>query len=221
MQTLSSERLGKFTASCIYKLFVGGATRSTYIFEKAEEIVKGHGKQFSSKHTEHGHMHEYEAIQSLSEVTGLNVEYLEQQYFPINDDCGSTPDAKIVDFGGKSLASCDVKCPTEKFFEQKMLFIKQSKPEYQNVPKEMFYQGQMQMMSLNVGEHYLARYLTKMDIDYDGNKVEYDLPLEVRLFYQKIKADKRVQEQILYLVKEATKERDLLVKIFKTPIINQ
>ena len=46
-------------------------------------------------------------------------------------------------------ASIDLKCPTEKFFEQKMMMINNAKPEFQNVPKEYFYQAQMQMMSLS------------------------------------------------------------------------
>ncbi len=100
-----------------------------------------------------------------------------------------------------------------------MIFIKESKPEFQNVPKAMFYQGQMQMLAMGVKEHYLVRYLTAMGLDYYGNPLEYDLPLESRIFYQKIKADERVQAQIIGLVAEAAKERDLLVKIFKKPIL--
>lgn len=219
MQTLNPKKLGKFTASEIWKLFTGGATRSKYIFEKAEEIVKGHPKLFSNKNTEHGHFFEHEAITSFTEATGILAENLMQEYFPINEDCGSTPDAQIIYFSGNAIASCDVKCPTNTFFEQKMLMIDYKKPEFQNVPKEYFYQGQMQMMSLNVKEHYLVRYLAKSDVDNDGNQVEYDLPLNVRLFYKIIKADERVQAQILGLVAEAVKERDLLVSIFKKSII--
>ncbi len=218
MSTLSKERAGKFTASEIHKLFTGGSTRSSYIFEKAKELTTGHIKEFSNKPTDHGHMHEHEAITMFGEVTGLNAENLMQELFIINENCGATPDAKVVDFSGNVLASCDVKCPTESFFEQKMLFIKESKPEFQNVPKAMYYQGQMQMLSMNVEEHYLVRYLTAMDTDYYGNTIEYDLPLEIRLFYQKITADKRVQTQILGLVEAAAKERDILVKLFKTPV---
>lgn len=228
MQTLSPKRNGNFTASPFHKLFTGGTTRSKYIFEKAEEKVKGHPKLFSNKHTGHGLMFEHEAITSFSEVSGLLVENLLQEYFPINDYCGATPDAKVVDFNGVILASCDVKCPTESFFEQKMIFINESKPQFQNVPKEYFYQGQVQMMALSehnkklghppVTEHYLVRYLTKADIDGDGNQIEYDYPLNVRLFYQKIKADERIQKQILYLAEEAAKERDILVKIMTTPL---
>lgn len=221
MQTLSNKRLGKFTASSISKLFVGGkgATRDGYIFEKAEEIIRGHAKIFSNKHTEHGHLNEFEAIEAFGEVSGLIVEYLNQEFFEINENCGSTPDAKVIDFSGNIIASVDVKCPTETFFKQKYLQIKESKPEFQNVPKDYFYQAQMQMMSLKVNEHYLVRYLTAMDIDFDGNKIEYNLPLNVRLFYKKIIADEKVQNEILQKVEEAAKERDILVEIFKTPIL--
>ncbi|MES2397918.1 MAG: YqaJ viral recombinase family protein [Bacteroidota bacterium] len=228
MQTLSKERISMFTASEGHKLFTGGATRKTYIFKKAEEAVKGHSKGFSNKHTDHGHMHEHEAGVNFSEVTGLNVEPCLQKFYRINENSGATPDFTVRNFSDIITASMDCKCPTESFFEQKMIFIEQSKPQFQNVPKEMFYQGQWQMMALSeynksighppVTEHYLVRYLASMDIDFDGNQIEYDLPLETRLFYQKIVADERVQKQILYLVEEAAKERDLLVKIFLKPI---
>lgn len=222
MQTLSKERLGKFTASSISKLFVGGKgiTRDSHIFEKAEELVKGHSKMFSNKHTEHGHLNEFEAIKSFAEVSGLIVEHLNQEFFKINDNCGATPDAAVMDFHGNIIASVDVKCPTETFFKQKFAHIKESKPEYQNVPKEYFYQAQMQMMALGVKEHYLVRYLTKMDIDYDGNKIEYNLPLEVRLFYKRIVAVESIQNEILEKVDEAAKERDIYVEIFKRPILD-
>ena len=114
---------------------------------------------------------------------------MDSEYFPINDNCGSTPDAAIMDFDGVISASIDLKCPTEKFFEQKMLIINDSKPEFQNVPKAYFYQAQMQMMSLSkhnetlghpaVTNHYLVRYLTSTNYDFDGNKIEIDLPLNV------------------------------------------
>jgi len=221
---LSNERLGRFTASRIADLFLGPnggkAKREKYIFEKAEEVVKGHAKpQISNKYTNHGQFNEYEAIQVFGEATGFNVDYLNQKYYPINENCGATPDAAKVDFSDNFLASVDVKCPIETFFIQKMMMINEAKPEYQNVPKDYYYQAQMQMMALKVDTHYLVRYLTKMDMDDDGNKVEYDLPLEVRLFFKEIKADPAVQKQILLEVDKASEERDLLVKIFKSPIL--
>lgn len=229
---LDKAKLGKFSASEGYKLFIGGkgVSRDNYIKEKAEEVVRGHfKKQFKSKDTDHGNMNEFEAITVFKELTGLLVEPLNQQYFPINEDCGSTPDGKVVSFNGIIEASLDAKCPTESFYTQKLLQVKESKPEYQNVPKEMFFQAQMQMMSLTeynkklghppVEKHYLVRYMTSMDIDDDGNKTEYNIPLEARMFYKEITSDKVVQEQILKAVEVAAKERDALVKIFLQPII--
>jgi len=228
MQTLSPKKIGRFSASPCWKLFAGGVTRQKYIFEKAEELATGRMKEFSNKHTDHGHMYEHEAITNFGDVTGLIVENLLQEFFQINENCGATPDAKVVDFNGNILATVDVKCPTTTFFEQKMIFIEQSKPQFQNVPKDMFYQGQMQMLAVSehnkklglppVNEHYLVRYLTACDTDKYGNSVEYDLPLDVRLFYQKIVADFRVQTQIIGLVEAAAKERDVLLQIMKKPI---
>jgi hypothetical protein len=228
---LSKERLGKFTASSIHNLFVGGkgATKDSYIMDKAIESVKGYAKSFTSKHTEHGNINELEALESFIEVTGLNAVYLDSQYFPINENCGSTPDAAIMDFDGVIVASIDLKCPTEKFFEQKMMMINDAKPEFQNVPKAYFYQAQMQMMSLTehtkkfnlppVTKHYLVRYLTSTNYDFDGNKIEIDLPLNVRIFYKIVKADFEVQEKILQEVEQASKQRDALIQILTQPII--
>jgi hypothetical protein len=206
-----------------------GATRDSYIMDKAIEAVKGYAKSFTSKHTEHGNINELEALESFIEVTGLNAVYLDSEYFPINENCGSTPDAALINYDIVMTASIDLKCPTEKFFEQKMMMINDSKPEFQNVPKAYFYQAQMQMMSLSkyneslghpaVTNHYLVRYLTSTNYDFDGNKIEIDLPLNVRIFYKIIKADLEVQAKILQEVAQASEQRDALIKILKQPII--
>lgn len=230
---LSNARNGKFTASQMWKLFVGGkgVTRENYIFEKAEEIVKGHAKpEFKSKYTEHGHINEWEAADEFQRLTGFIVKSFNNEFFAINENCGSTPDGGIENMKVIITASVDYKCPVNSFFEQKMLHIKEGKPEYQNVPKESFYQAQTQMMSLTehnkklghppVTEHYLVRYLTNCYYNEDtGEKIEYDLPIETRMFWKVIKADPKVQEQILKEVEQASKERDLLVEIFKKPIL--
>lgn len=160
---LSKNRLGKFTASRMHELFIGGqgVQRYKYILEKAEEIVKGHEKEaFFSKYTQHGEVNEWEGIQVFGTITGFQVEFLEQKFFEINKDCGATPDFAVTDFGGTRLASADMKCPATKFFEQKMMILKNSKPEYQNCTKEHYIQVQTQMLSMNVDTGYLVRYLT-------------------------------------------------------------
>lgn len=231
---LSKERIGNFTASSGWKLWPGVkggmTTRNTYIFEKAVERLTGQVVQFSNKNTEHGHMHEPEAIENFGLVSGLLVEDFGQEYLPINKNSGATPDAKVIDFDGIILATCDVKCPTTTFFRQKIDFVNESKPEYQNCPKEYFIQGQIQMLAATihneklghppVTEHYLVRYLTSADVDYYGNTIEYDLPLETRIFWAKITADKKWQDEFLAHVDSAANERDLLIEIMRKPIIN-
>jgi hypothetical protein len=227
---LSNERLGRFTASGIHNLFVGGkgVTKDNYIFKKAEERVKGYSKSFSSRHTDHGIVNESEALENFVKVTGINALYLDETYYPINEDSGATPDFAIIK-DGIMVASGDMKCPTEKFFEQKLMLFNEKNAAYQDVPKEYFYQGQMQMLALSkyneilghppVKEHYLVRYLTSTQYDDDGNKIEIDLPLEARIFYKLIKADEAVQNQMLKEIEKAVEQRDLLISIFIRPII--
>lgn len=227
---LSNERLGRFTASGIHNLFIGGkgATKDKYIFNKAEESVKGYSKSFSSRHTDHGIVHEQEALENFVATTGINALYLEETYYPINEDSGATPDFAVMD-GDIIIASGDIKCPTEKFFEQKMMMFDGKNAEYQDVPKEYFYQAQCQMLALSksneilghppVKEHYLVRYLTSTQYDDDGNKIEINLPIEARIFYKLIKADEAVQNQMLNEIKKAAEQRDLLISIFVRPIL--
>lgn len=214
---LSPERLGKFTASNIWKLFVEGkgTTRLGYIIQVAEEKVMGlQAPEKKNKYTEHGIFNEYEALEALEKITGFNVQYLDQKFFPINDDCGATPDAACLDFDDVIKASVDAKCPVTDFFKQKLMIMQNSKPEFQNSPRESFYQAQTQMMALKCEDHYLVRYLTSTHVDDWGNKHEFNLSLEVRTFYKHITADKEVQEQIMEKVAEAAKERDKLVEMF-------
>jgi len=228
-----SNKLGKFTASSFHRLIPGpkGSTtdRDKYIFEKAKESVQGYSKSFTSNVTDHGILNEFEAIEKFAELLGQTVDPLAQEYFPINENCGATPDAAVKDFDGVIIASMDAKCPTDKFFEQKMEIIKESKPEFQNSPKVYFVQAQLQMMALTeynkklghppVDHHYLVRYLTNWEMDDDGEKVEIDLPLEVRMFWKLIKKDEAFCKRILVIAEDAALERDALIKIFKTPIL--
>jgi len=231
---LSKERLGKFTASIAWELIPGprGGTsvREKCIRKRAEEIVTGFQEEFFSRATEHGKMNEFEAGEEFKKASGLLVESNNQLYMPIDDNSGATPDFVIKDFNDVIIATVDTKCPYTKFFEQKMMLINDSKPEYQNCPLSMFVQGQMQMKAATIYnrkfghppvlKHYLVRYLTSSLMDNDGMKIEIDLPIESRLFWKEFTFDDdfyltKIQDNI----NSAADERDLLVKIFKQPII--
>jgi hypothetical protein len=231
---LSKERIGKFTASIGYHLIPGPrggtATRDKCIQKRAEEIVTGFQEEFFSRPTEHGKINEFEAGEEFTKLTGLIIESNNQTYMPIDENSGATPDFLEKDFNDIIIATVDTKCPFTKFFEQKMMIINESKPEYQNSPLSMFVQAQMQMRAATVFnaklghppvlKHHLVRYLTSSIIDDDGMKIEIDLPIESRMFWKVITFDEVFYNtKIQPNIDTAADERDLLVKIFKQPII--
>lgn len=120
-----AEKLGKFGASDMHKLLTGGRrdmtdeelaarpkgstrktvdllfgdTAMTLIYEKIAEILTGQPKEDVSglKATEWGELHEYEAVEFYSEVTGNDVTYYgceAPKFFAYNAFSGASPDAK-------------------------------------------------------------------------------------------------------------------------------
>lgn len=233
MQSLSQERIGRFTASSAWKLWIGARggeeTRNTYIREKAEEKITGRVREFSNKDTDHGHQYELEGIEMFALLSGLIVEPLNQKYFPINEDSGATPDARVINFDGHTLATVDLKCPTKTFYKQKIDFIQKKNPEYQFCSKDYFIQGQIQMLSASienaklglppVEKHYLVRYFASTQTDFWGNDIEFPMPLESRMFWAEITADKKWQNEFLEHVETASEQRDLIAQIMLQPII--
>lgn len=217
---LSKDRVGRFTASKTSTLFTGGkgVTRGNYIMEKAEEKITGLQQFKSYKQTEHGEYNEIEACEAFEKVFGVQLDFLAGEFFPLGENGGATPDAKITDFSGKILAVADAKCPVSTYWKQKLMILQDSKPEFQNVPKDYFYQLQHQMLAAKCDISILFRYLTSYVEDSMGNKIEIDLPLSKRIFYKEVKADKIVQEQILEQIEAAAKERDVLIEILLTDI---
>lgn len=222
---LSNERIGSFTASRISELTIGvrggSATRDKYVYQKAVEKLTGiTNRSIKTYAIEHGQFNEYEALEAFKTVTGLNIVYGTQQYFKVCENSGATPDGFEQDFDNNNIATIDAKCPQpDGFYEQKMLMVNEGKPQYQNVPKSYFYQAQMQMMAVGVDKHYLVRYLAQYFENESGDLIEVDLPLEQRIFYSEITKDEAVQEEIRSMIKSAVEERDLLIKIFKQPIL--
>jgi hypothetical protein len=227
---IKTHRAGKFTASQIHKLFVGGngKTRETYILETAILKLTGYKKDFTSRHTEHGNLFENEAIDHSKSVLGLNLVWMGDRFIPMGDDAGCTLDCWELELmGEKVIATVDMKCPSAKFFDQKLEFVQAKKPEYQFVPKEYFYQGQMQMMvasaylGYEVNQHRVVRYLPDGYYDELDEYHSFGLAPHQRIFAATIEADKEVQAAITEAIEAAVHERDLMVKILETPIINK
>lgn len=203
--TWKQDRAGKWTASEIWKLFVEprtnkdkesgkwSETAETYILEKAVERMTGERGQYQSKAMVHGILHENDALQYWSEVTGQNWTYTNRQFFVIDEISGASPDAVLYD-GIDAVAVCDVKCP------HFMTFFTQRKALIDNEPidRQYFYQLQMQMMACNAPKGFLVYYLAKEFANTFTGEVEhkFDLPLGLRIFYRQVDADQSVQDDI-------------------------
>jgi len=225
---IKTHRAGKFTASQIHKLFVGGSgkTRDTYILETAILRLTGYKKDFTSRHTEHGNLFENEAIDHSKSVLGLNLVWMGDQFIPMGTDAGCTLDCWELELmGDKVIATVDMKCPSAKFFDQKLEFAQAKKVEFQNVPKEYFYQGQMQMMvasahlGYEVNKHRVVRYLPDGYYDELDEYHSFGLTPRQRIFAATIEADKDVQAAITEAIELAVPERDLMVKILGSEMI--
>jgi hypothetical protein len=221
-----NKRKGKFTASEIYKLFVEPKTTKdknlgiwsdtamSYIFEKAVEETTGYRKQFTSMATEHGVVNEYEAFEAFEKLTNMGFALTSTTYFPINEISGASPDGVLYDDNDFSIikAVMDVKCPYNpvSFFEQKRMFMEAK--EYQGVPKSYYYQMQMQMMATGSNVGYLVRYLTSSHTDDFGNKYEFDIPIEGRIFWSEITRDEFVNEQIMERIEKAEETKQQIIQ---------
>jgi hypothetical protein len=141
------------------------------------------------------------------------------------DNAGATPDGLVQDpFTGEIFATVDVKCPTGKFWHQKLDIIQNAKPQYQNSPKEYFYQAQMQMLvasayyGVPIKKHYLVRYLAEPDMGDYAEPIQFDMDDSLRIYWKVIEADEIAQEQLIELIEQSAIERDELVNILKQTI---
>ena len=112
------KRLGKFTASQIYRLVKGSRGGDlTYIEEIVSEITSMQAKEDIStlRALEWGASNEQDAVQLFSELYGkdLHVDYFgvsEPEFFPYNEFSGGSPDG-IVRKGNDRISVLEMKCP--------------------------------------------------------------------------------------------------------------
>lgn len=230
-------RAGKFSASQIHKLFVGGngKTRESYILETAILKLTGYKKDFTSRHTDHGNFYEMEAIEHAKKYFGLNLVWMGDRFIPYGTDAGCTMDCWELELmGDKVVATVDMKCPSTKYFDEKLEFARCLDPEhkskyaaYQFIPKAYFYQGQMQMMvasrelGYDVTTHKVVRYLPDGWHDELDEYHSFGLNPKQRMFVATIKADKAVQDSIDEAIALAIPERDAIMNILAYEMINQ
>ena len=191
----TEERIGKFTASEIWKLFVEprskketvSETTKTYILEKAVEELTGFRKQITNKAMEHGIINEAEAFEQFKHLTKQDWQYTSKQFFSIDEFSGASPDG-VLYHDMDVIAVCDIKCP------QPLTFFEIKLDADGPVENKYFYQLQMQMMATKCEIGYLVYYLAPEFVDTYTGEVDYkfDLPLEQRIIIKTIEKDETV-----------------------------
>lgn len=202
--TWTEDRVGRFTASEIWKLFVEprskkdqwSETAKTYILEKAIEQMTGFRKQVTNKAMEHGIINEAEAFEKFKSLTAQDWVYTSKQYFAIDEISGASPDG-VLYHDMDVIAVCDIKCPQPlTYFENKLS---------EEIDKKYFYQIQMQMMATGCDVGYLVYYLASEFVDTYTGEVDYkfDLPIENRIFIKTINKDEQTWNQISQKIQAA------------------
>jgi len=153
-----NERLGKFTASEIYKL-IGikglGETGKTYAFEKAiEELFGTLEENFVSHDMERGIELEPLAFNKFKELKSLDfIEVSKCGFIELGKNAGASPDGLVGDN-----AILEIKCPRPNTF-----FKLVAEGE---IDKKYLYQMQMQMMSTNTIKAHFFNYIVFEGVEY-------------------------------------------------------
>ena len=217
--TWNEDRVGKFTASEMWKLFVEPRSKSekwsqtakTYIFSKAVEEFTGFRENISSKAIEHGLLNEKDGFDLFKYMTNLDWKFTGKEFFKINDYCGASPDAVYYD-NFDIISVADIKCPQPvTFFERRTAWI-----DGEEINREYFYQLQTQMLATGAESSFLVYYLAKEFVNTYSGDVEFafDLPVEKRMFFMELKSDKDVHNKILEKVELANEyKKEILSKL--------
>jgi hypothetical protein len=195
---LAEQRFGKFTASEIWKLLVGGRakddvfgeTAKTYIKEKAVEILTQRRKEsISSRATDWGNEYEYKAVQEYNRFYFVDVEYFgstNPKFFTcpeFENYAGGSPDFI------NPLIVGEVKCPYDSVNHLDNLLLR-NVDEFKKLHKEYYTQIQFNI------------HCTGSEV---GHFVSYDWRFqdEKQLFILEIPKDKEHIELILDRLKIA------------------
>jgi hypothetical protein len=224
------KRIGRFTASEIWKLFTDprskadkdagklSETAMTYVMEKAIEEYTGFRKKFTSSAIEHGVSNEKEAFDSFCSMTGLPFTYCSKEYYPISPIAGASPDGVLYD-NLEPIAVLDVKCPQPvTFFEELTWYLKSDKDdEFGGITKTYYYQLQFQMLATKTPTSFLAYYLAKDFTNLYTGEVEhtFDLPVDRRMFFVEIKANESVQKNMVERIEKAERIKQSFIRKWK------
>lgn len=223
MNTFLEQRIGKFTASEIYKLFIEPKTKADkdagnwsetakgYIKNKAVEQKYGYRENIVNKAMEHGIITEAEAFDKFKFITNQEWSLVSKQFFEINEHSGASPDGVLYD-GLDIIAVCDIKCPQPNTFFDLKIDYKEGK----EMESKYFYQLQMQMLATKCDTAFLCYYLAEQFVDTYTNAIDHDfshIPLEDRLIILTCQKDPKVHDLITSKIEKAEALKQEYIKL--------
>lgn len=194
------QRCGKFTASEISKLFVGGKSKSeyfgkgalTYIKTKLAEILTGDVVEVETTSMEWGNSQELEAVLEFEKLFSLTVDYYGKgnpKFFPHDDNSGSSPDGIVKE----EESIVEIKAPYNSKYHVDHLLLSSA----EDLKKENFdHYAQIQMNLLCTGKT-LCYF-----ISYDPRLIEPRLRMKILKVYR----DEEFITEIKERISEATKQ---------------
>jgi len=212
-------RKGCFTSSEIWRLFTEprskqakeqgqiSDTASSYIMEKATELVTGTVRVFQNNATEWGKMQEPFALEKLQEqMDGIEIfGTTNQKFFKAKEFLGGSPDA----YHPKNHIVFEIKCP-ENFTNHLQNLLITSEEELFDSHKEYWYQIQCNMFCL-------ARELGIPFSEMEGMFVSFaeEFPPHLQLHSVKVSPSIPFETAIEIIYERAEKELKKILQITK------
>lgn len=206
-----TDRLGKFTASEIWKLMEKGRGKDeyfgkgakTYIRQKAAEILTQepiNGGRLNIAALEWGSAHEHEAVKRFEKETGLTVEYYggaSPKFFDYTPFSGGSPDGLIT---GEAII--EIKCPFNSAEHIEHLLINTSEDLKDYYP-EAYWQILFNMICTETSKGYF--------ISYDNRFAEEPLQTKiVEVFF-----NENDRDLLLERLKEAESQLALIIGLVR------
>jgi hypothetical protein len=197
------QRLGRFTASEIWKLFTEprskeakarselSETTKAYILEKVAEELTGQHKEISAKSLDWGNDNEEAAKDYFSNLTGCEVK--PASFVPFSVMSGGSPDGYIDE-----TAILEIKCPFDSSIQLQYFMLKDQADLKAEFP-EYYFQCQANLLFTKRDKAVFATYDPRMQDDNMKMKLlvitpDYD---DQRKIVEKLLAAQKFKEQVI------------------------
>jgi hypothetical protein len=203
---LANKPKGVFSASRIVDLCPVDQTKTktaqSYCLDLALEII-GIEKDLETAAMRHGAVNQHNAFELVVKPLYPNALW-HDDYIPINDVCGASPDVLI---DGIPL---DIKCPYTpmSFFEH-----------VAKIARPYAYQLNMQMWACNSSRAIICYYCTRPETFAMEEWREYDIPLDSRFRLFEVSVDEAIVDEMNAAIEKYLPVRNQIVEMLKSATV--